>query len=91
VNNPTWDGALLATAAVIAAGLAAWTANRRIDKQLTHDRKMRDLDEMRGVIDEANGVVTESITAIIHLRSRTPVIGYELEEESQIFDGRLDE
>ncbi|HEU4393328.1 MAG TPA: hypothetical protein VFR04_06805 [Solirubrobacterales bacterium] len=79
---------MLATAAVIAAGLAAWTANRRIDKQLTHDRKMRDLDEMRGVIDEANGAVTESISAILHLRSRTPVIGYE-QEKGETIEGFL--
>lgn len=61
--DPTWDGALLAGAAVFAAAVAAWTANHRIAKQLDaeserlgqqlrHDREMRDLEELRGLLDE---------------------------------------
>lgn len=58
------DGVLLAGAAVFAAAVAAWTANRRIDKQLAaeakrldkqlaHDRWMRELDELRQLVDDA--------------------------------------
>ena len=62
--NPTWNGLLLAFAAVFAAAVAAWTANRRIDKQLdaeserldkqlAHDRWMREVGELRSMVDEA--------------------------------------
>jgi hypothetical protein len=64
VIDPTWNGVLLAGAAVFAAAVAAWTANRRIDKQLdaeakrldkqlAHDRWMREVAELRGMVDEA--------------------------------------
>jgi hypothetical protein len=65
MDQPTWDGLLLADAAVFAAAVAAWSANRRIDKQLlaaegerldkqlAHDRWMRELDELRRLVDDA--------------------------------------
>ena len=42
MDCPTWDGVLLAGAAVFAAAVAAWTANHRIDKQLTAESKRLD-------------------------------------------------
>lgn len=42
VADPTWDALLLSTAAVAAAGMAAWTANRRIDKQLDAESQRLD-------------------------------------------------
>jgi hypothetical protein len=64
MTDPTWDAVVLSCAAVAAAGLAAWTANSRIDKQLTaeskrldkqlvHDRYVREAEELRRLIDEA--------------------------------------
>jgi len=54
--------AIVAAAALIAAALAAWTAERRLKitlaaqqeqhrAELAHDREMRDLDEMRQTLD----------------------------------------
>jgi hypothetical protein len=64
VTDPTWDAVILSCAAVAAAGIAAWTANSRIDKQLAaeserldkqlaHDRYVREAEELRRLIDEA--------------------------------------
>lgn len=54
----------MAGAAITAAALAAWTANRRMERQLaeesvrlqaqlTHDRRVRESEELRGVLDDA--------------------------------------
>jgi hypothetical protein len=72
VDCPTWDGVLLAGAAVLAAGIAAATAiwrqrkqldaeARRLREQLAHDRSMRELEETRTVLDDAMQAVSAAI------------------------------
>jgi hypothetical protein len=76
---------LLAVGAVIAALLAswiaAWTADRRLtqtltaeserlEDQLAHDRKMRDLEEIRAVLDDAAIAISNAIDDTIKARTR---------------------
>lgn len=64
MDYPTWDGVLLAVAAVLAAGIAAITAilrqrqqlnaeSERLHRQLAHDRQLREEEETRSVLDDA--------------------------------------
>jgi hypothetical protein len=64
MDCPTWDGVLIAGAAVIAASLAALTANLRMNRQLRHDRKMRELAELRSMLDAAVVAANEALQAI---------------------------
>jgi hypothetical protein len=70
VDCPTWDGVLIATAAVIAAGLAAWTANRRMGKQLAHDREMQDREALRLMLDDAIAVIGRGMDLIAESRQK---------------------
>jgi len=81
LDCPTWDGILLAGAAIFAAAVAAWTANRRIDKQLSaeserlteqlkHDRLMREAEELRRIMDEAAQTGTKAGTSIHEFRQQ---------------------
>jgi hypothetical protein len=89
---------LIAGAAVIAAALAAWTANRRIDKQLdeesgrldrqlAHDRKMRDRDALRQMLDDALRAVGEGIE-VLEESARERSDGYGLEGEVKLQWGK---
>lgn len=64
MTDPSWNGVLLAGAAVFAAGVAAWTANHRMEWQLTHDREMRDRDALRQMLDDALRVVGDGINLV---------------------------
>ena len=102
VDAASWDGVLIAGAAVVAAALAAWTANRRIDKQLdaessrldrqlAHDRKMRDRDALRQMLDDALKAIGEGIE-VLEESARERSDGYGLEGEAKLQWGNaLDE
>src|SRR4051812_12710015 len=64
VTDPSWIEVLLAGAAVFAACVAAWTANHRMERQLTHDREMRDRDALRQMLDDALRVVGDGINLV---------------------------
>jgi hypothetical protein len=84
MDAASWDGVLLAFAAVGAAAIAAWTANHRMERQLTeetgrlerqlaHDREMRDREELRRTLDEAAGtysVAGEEAAQLLNLGHR---------------------
>jgi hypothetical protein len=53
--------AIIAAAAVVAAGIAAYTAQRRLVAQLGHDRGMRDLEELRQILDEAAHLAAKAV------------------------------
>jgi hypothetical protein len=57
VGNEWWESllgpALIATAAVIAAFVAAYTANKRQREQLSHDRALKARDHLRNTLDDA--------------------------------------
>jgi hypothetical protein len=57
--------------------------SERLERQLVHDRRMRDLDELRAVLDDAAGAIAQSINAILTARGATPVLGYEVDEDFQ--------
>jgi hypothetical protein len=57
-----WDAALIAVAAVLAAAIAAYTAQRRLIAQLGHDRGMRDLEEIRRILDEAAHLAAKAVS-----------------------------
>jgi hypothetical protein len=88
---PTWDGVLLAGAAIFAAAVAAWTANYRMGKQLEHDRKMRDRDELRKALDEiavSAGLAADQVNLA---RAATPVLGYDPKSEEPNALAQLDD
>jgi hypothetical protein len=59
----------------------------RLAKQLDHDRRMRDLEEVRAVLDDAASAIAQSVNAILTARSTIPVLGYEVGEGFQEDDG----
>lgn len=64
VDCPTWDGVIIAGAAVIAALLAAATAIIRQRQQLAHDHEMRDLEDLRSMLDDI-GAATALATELV--------------------------
>jgi hypothetical protein len=64
VTDPSWNGVLLAGTAVFASAVAAWTANHRMERQLTHDREMRDRDALRQMLDDALRVIGDGINLV---------------------------
>jgi hypothetical protein len=55
--------ALLAVAAIFAAGLAAWVARKNHSSQLAHDRQLRDTEHARRSISAAVDHITEALDA----------------------------
>jgi hypothetical protein len=53
----------------------------RLERQLEHDREMRDLEELRTVLDDAASATARSIQAILIARQETPVLGYEVSSD----------
>ncbi len=56
---------IAAGTALAGALIAAITAGRRQKRQLAHDRRMRDLEEVRGVLDEAAQATAETTGAYL--------------------------
>lgn len=57
-----WNAVAVAVAAVVAAAIAAYTAQRRLVAQLGHDRGMRDLEELRRILDEAAHLAAKAVS-----------------------------
>jgi hypothetical protein len=51
--------------AIIVATIAAVTAQVRLNKQLAHDRELRDLDELRALLDECAQAAGRTIRAYV--------------------------
>jgi hypothetical protein len=64
MGSVNWGDIMIAGAAVTAAGIAAWTANYRLRKQLAHDRELRVQDELRSVMDAAVEAVADAAEEI---------------------------
>lgn len=71
VVAPTWDAVILSSAAVVAAAIAARTANRRMANQLdaesrrlrvqlAHDLEKHDRSELREILDEGSKLILET-------------------------------
>lgn len=80
MDAPTGGDLILAGAAVSAAALAAWTANRRMERQLAeeaerlgrqlaHDRRVREAEELRSVLDDASRSLAQAIEAVAASRA----------------------
>lgn len=59
--------ALVALAAVLAAGLAAWVARKNHGQQLKHDGELRNLSHARRSLAAAVETVADAIDAVGHL------------------------
>lgn len=69
VSDQSWwsenaSSVLLAVAAIGAAFLAAWVANRNHKRQLAHDRDLQNQDHIREVIDAASLSATDAHAAL---------------------------
>lgn len=58
---------LIAVAAIVAALVAAWVAWRNHEKQLDHDRELRDIEHARQSVNAAVETIAEVISAFSHL------------------------
>jgi hypothetical protein len=96
VNNESWwsqnSGSIfLAVAAILAAGLAAYVATRNHRQELQHDRKMRNREATREVIDDSLERIGEALMLTATLGSevwaleqeRRPLTEPGLEDEQQ--------
>jgi hypothetical protein len=54
--------------ALIVASLAAGTAQVRLRRQLRHDRELRDLEELRSLLDDCAQVIARAAAALIHIQ-----------------------
>jgi hypothetical protein len=72
VDHPTWDGILLAGAAVFAAAVAAWTGDRRIDKQLAAEERRLDQQPGARPLDARAGRAAPAGRRRRRLRARRP-------------------
>lgn len=59
------DTLLPVLGAIIVAAIAAVTAQRRLRQQLLHDRELRDLDELRALLDECVQVIGQTAQAFL--------------------------
>lgn len=86
-----WGSILLALTAIVAAYIAASTANyrmerqldeesKRLNQQLDHDRRMRDRDELRRLLDEVAMAGSSAFNQIMLARAATPGLGFEVGE-----------
>jgi hypothetical protein len=77
--------AIIATAgtALLSALLAAITAHRRQAGQLEHDRRIDDLEVLRGVLDDAAIAIGQAGEAIVNNNSRYSTLGNERWKEDR--------
>lgn len=84
--------ALIATAAIVAAFLAAWVARRNHAELLANDRQLRDLDHARQGLSGAVETVSEAINVFgeLHLRAwkahDAQLVSQALTADSEEFD-----
>jgi hypothetical protein len=80
MGSPNAGDLILAGTAIFAAATAAWTANRRMERQLAeeaerlahqlaHDRRIREAEELRSVLDDACRSLAQAIEAVSGSRS----------------------
>jgi hypothetical protein len=82
------DVAITVLAAVIVAVftglLTAFTTNKRLDKQLAHDREIKDVEELRSLLDDAATSIAEAmengadLLAIAIVQKETAVVEFQL-------------
>jgi hypothetical protein len=66
-DHTIFVGLLAAGTAIIAALIAAVSADMRQRRQLKHDRRLKDLTELRSVLDEATVAFEETINQVLWL------------------------
>jgi hypothetical protein len=70
-NTAAW---LAFLGAMIVAAIAAGTAQWRLRAQLKHDRRMRDLDELRRFLDECARAASAASEAFLRVASHSPLV-----------------
>lgn len=79
---------LIAVAAFFAAALAAYVAIRTHQGQLDHDRRERNRDHMREVLDAAAKVSGRTRQAVIRYQAAIGVVEQALQKEESVEQGR---
>lgn len=82
---------LVALAAIVAASLAAYTANRRHGEQLAHDREMRNRDHTRDTLDAAVKGVSTAIDSTSNFAAAVETVGPRLPDLHRETDPNLND
>jgi len=89
--NQNSGSVLVALAAIVAATLAAYTANRRHREQLAHDREMRNRDHTRDTLDAAVEGVSTAIESVSNFAAAVETIGSQLPDLHRETDPNLND